>query len=202
MKKFTSLLICACVLITNLFVFTSCIHFKCDFSEEWSNDDDSHWHECTNGKCEKISDKESHLFNEGEIKVKATQEADGIRIQTCSTCNAKKEVPVLFTGLDWTEWELALSEEKFANFTYHEKAVVEYSGVQVISVAEYKFTENEIYASLTVAGSTSTDSASGLQAASTKKSMIESIQKMLKYGEFEYDRENKIYNLRRKGRSR
>jgi hypothetical protein len=195
MKKRVSLLLVACILITSLFTLTSCLHFKCEFSDEWSCDDSYHWHACTNEKCDKVSDKSAHSWGEGEITVKATQEADGVRTKTCSVCNTQKEETVVFTGLDWTEWNMVFSKENFANFTYHERALANYEGIQISTVAVYKFTETKVQVSLTVAGSTKTETASGLQAVATRDAMIKSIQDMLQYGEFEYDKENKVYNL-------
>ena len=196
MKKYISLLLVACILLTSLFTLSSCfLHIICDYSDEWTSDSTHHWHACLNADCDKISDKAEHTFGTSEVTRKATQEADGINTRTCSVCNYKDNSPIIFTGLSWTEWNEAFSEENFNNFTYHEKAIVQYSGIQVTTTAVYKFTETEVRVSVTAAGSTSTETASGLQAQATKKAMIESIQKMLQYSEFEYDREKKIYNL-------
>ncbi len=194
MKSYISLLLAACILLASIFTLTSCLH-KCEFSDEWTSDGISHWHVCTDEKCEEVSEKAEHTFNDGEITVKATQETVGVKTYTCSVCNDIKEESIAFTGLNEEEWNDIFSEEAFANFTYSEEAVVKYSGIEITTTALYKFTETKVYASLTMAGQTAEETATGLQAANTKKDMINSIKSMLKYGIFEYDAENKIYNL-------
>lgn len=194
MKKSASLLLIACILLTSIFTLTSCFH-NCEFSDEWTSDNISHWHVCSDEKCEEISNKAEHTWNEGEITVKATQEIVGVKTYTCSVCSDTKEESVAFTGLDEEEWNAVFSEESFVNFTYCEEAVVKYPGIEVTSTVLYKFTENKVYASVTAAGQTAEDTVSGIQAATTKRNLIDSIKSMLKYGEFEYDAENKVYNL-------
>lgn len=194
MKRRISLLLVACIILTSLMTLNSCFHF-CKFSEEWTHDGENHWHACTNPDCDKVEGLEQHSFDAGRITRKPTQEEDGVNTLTCTVCGGTKELTVLFNGLDWTDWNAAFSEASFANFTYQETAKASNSGITVVTTAIYKFTESEVFASMTVGGNTTSDTVSGLTAAATKKQMIESIQKMLEFGNFTYSRETKSYTL-------
>ena len=196
MKRFLSLALTVCMLFSSLLVLTGCFH-KCEFSEEWASDGSHHWHACTNEKCEEVSDKAEHDYDSGEITVKPTQEADGVMTHTCSVCNSKKESAVLFNGIDLAEWNAAFAEENFINFTYKERAYVDAQNVSAtaISLIIYKFTEDKVHVSITADGITKTDSATGPLAETTRVSLVKSIQDMVKYDNFTYDRETKSYTL-------
>ncbi len=196
MKRAISLLLIFCIILTNLVILTSCFHF-CKFSEEWTHDGENHWHACTNSKCTEVEGLQKHSFDAGEITSTATQEADGVMTYTCSVCNAKKESPILFNGLDQTEWDAAFAEDNFINFTYKERAYVDAQNVSAsaISLVIYKFTEDKVHVSITSGGVTKTDSATGPLAETTRANLVKSIQDMLKHGSFTYDRETKTYTL-------
>ena len=196
MKRFLSLVLTVCMLFSSLLVLTGCLH-KCEFSEEWASDGNHHWHSCTGKRCDKVSDKAEHVYDSGEITVKPTQEADGVMTQTCSVCNSKKDSDVLFNGLDSEEWSSAFAEENFINFTYKERAYINAQNVSAsaISLIIYKFNEDKVHVSITSDGITKTDSATGLIAETTRVSLIKSIQDMVKYDSFTYDRETKTYTL-------
>lgn len=195
MKKYISTLLFLSILLTSLFSLSSCFLHDYQLSDEWMSDEETHWRVCTNMFCDKISEQASHTYDVGEIIVKPTQETDGVMVRTCTVCDSKKEQTVLFTGLDWTEWNSAFSKQTLNNFTYKETAVVEYLGIQIQTVAVYKYTEDQVFVSLTAAGSTASDTLGGYEAEVTKNAMINSIQEMLQYNEFEYDRETKSYKL-------
>lgn len=196
MKRRISLLLVACIILTSLMSLTSCFHF-CKFSEEWTYDEEYHWHACTNPKCTEVEGLQKHSLDAGEITTKATQEADGVLTRTCSVCNAKTESPIIFHGLDYTGWSTAFAEENFINFTYKERAYVDAQNVSAsaISLLIYKFTEDEVHVSITSGGVTKTDSATGPVAETTRASLVKSIQDMLQFGIFTYDKETKTYNL-------
>nr|MBE6544478.1 hypothetical protein [Oscillospiraceae bacterium] len=194
MKKITSLILLTCVLITSVITLASCIH-ECEFTDEWTADESSHWHICSNEKCEEISDKSNHTWDEGSITTKATQEADGVKTFTCSVCNNTKKESVAFTGLSKEDWNEIFSQETFENFTYFEEVVVAATGIEVTTSALYKFTEDKVYCSFSAAGQTAEDTLTGFEATNTKKQMVDSILSVVKHEIFEYDAENKIYNL-------
>ena len=186
-----------CVLLATASILTSCFH-KCEFASEWSKDDTSHWHKCLKEKCEEISDKSDHVWNEGEITVKATQESDGVKTYTCSVCNHNKEEKVEFTGLSKSEWEEVFSSKTFLNFTYEEETVAEYEGVAITTVVKYKFTETpslRAQSIITVAGKSETQLYSSADASTLKYELLELIKSMSKYEKYKYDPENKVYKL-------
>jgi len=195
MKRYISLLLAICIILTSLFTLSSCFLHICRFSDEWSYDETHHWKACKNKNCEKISEKGEHAWGVGEVVKEATQEADGLSIRTCPTCNGEKEQVILYTGMTWSEWGEAFSDKNFENFTYVERADASYSGIQVSTITVYKFTENEVSASITVGSTTSSETASGSQAKAVKENLVKSIKDMLKYDEFEYDRDKKAYIL-------
>lgn len=194
MKKVTSLILGVCILLTGLFAFTSCFH-KCDFSGDWKADNLSHWHECASEECAEISDKADHVWNEGEITTKATQEADGTKTYTCEVCGTTRHEVVVFTGLSEEEWSEIFSEDIFDNFTYVEEAIVKGPGIEVSSTTVCKYTEKQVFVSLEMLGQKQNEFIGGEEAAATKKSMQKSIFSMVNYENYEYDAENKVYKL-------
>ena len=194
MKKITSLVLMACVLISSIFALTSCFH-TCEFEEAWSNDASYHYHACTNKNCEKMSDTAEHIWDDGVITTKPTQEKRGLMTFTCTECEYTRKEAVEFTGLDEEDWAAALTNATFANFTYVEEASVNSNGIEVSTVATYMFTEGKAYAAVTIGGKTTSDTATGDQADITRKDMARSIRTMLDHSEFTYDAEKKVYNL-------
>ena len=67
------------------------------YSENWSKDEDYHWHAATCGhNLEK--DKALHAWDRGVITHAATETREGIRTYTCSVCGATKEETIPATG--------------------------------------------------------------------------------------------------------
>ena len=194
MKKLTSLFLIICLLLTSSLLLTSCFH-ECEFTDEWAVDENSHWHACSDEKCEEIADKADHTWDEGKITTKATQESAGVKTYTCSVCAHTKTEAVAFAGLDEEDWNAALSAEVFTSFTYSEESVVTMTGFEMTTVATYEFTENTATLSMVIAGQSTEETITGQEAKETKEALIKSLQDMLKHGIFEYDAENKIYNL-------
>lgn len=60
------------------------------FSEEWSKDSDSHWHEATCKHTEEVSDKELHNWDEGTVTTEATCNSEGVKTLTCKVCDYTK----------------------------------------------------------------------------------------------------------------
>ena len=196
MKKITSLVLAACILLAVPFTFTSCFH-KCDFSGDWNADDLSHWHECTDEECDKaeIADKADHVWNEGEITAKATQEADGTKTYTCEVCRTTKPEVIEFTGFTGIEWNEIFSADTFDNFTYVEEATVKGEGFEISSISTYKCTATQGFVSIEMLGQKENQFFGGKEAEDKKKVMQYTLFEILKYKKFQYDAENKVYVL-------
>ena len=62
------------------------------FAEEWSFDNDYHWHAATCGHTELSADKGVHTWIDGEITVVATETVEGQMLQTCAVCGRTRTV--------------------------------------------------------------------------------------------------------------
>ena len=88
MKKRISILLTLCLLLSYCLALTLCdfiahyIH-ECQFTEQWTWDEDSHWHTCSFKYCNEISDKGLHDWDDGVITTKPTQDADDFRLRRC-----------------------------------------------------------------------------------------------------------------------
>ena len=60
----------------------------CSFGTEWKKDATDHWLEC---ECGETSEKAAHTWDEGEVTVEPTEEAEGKKVYTCSVCGQTKE---------------------------------------------------------------------------------------------------------------
>ncbi len=183
-----------CTLLVMSILLVSCAH-TCDFSSEWTKDENFHWHICTaDEECTEISDKAEHSWNEGEITTKATQEADGVKTYTCTVCAQTKEETVIFTGMSETEWNAAFAADSFKNFTYAEVATSEAPGMNVTGEALMKFTEDNAYQQSKIAGVVNEMYASTKdEAVSVKNTFINSLAAMINYSDYNYDAETKTY---------
>lgn len=196
MKKILSILLSACLLFTLCISLSSCFH-KCEFSEEWSKDESSHWHACIDEKCEETADKADHTWDNGKITTKATQEQDGVRTFTCTVCQHTKTEAVEFTGLSRTEWNAVFDSSVFENFTYRELSTTKSSGVTVESDVQYKFKKSLAWIKMTIAGATEQQSTSNTaQVNSLRTQLVDSIKGLAPYDSFEYDAETKTYKAK------
>lgn len=93
MKRYFVNILCALMLISCLFVFTSCKH-ECVFEQGFIHDGTYHWHECNEDYCEEQIDVSPHEFENGYCKV----------------CN--KQSRYFVTALQWED-ALDLFEENF-----------------------------------------------------------------------------------------
>ena len=93
MKRRTVLTVLALALMFVL-TLTACGGKKHTFSDEWKSDDSDHWHECTVKKHTDTTEKAGHTFDEGEITVAPTEEADGEKTLTCTVCGYRKTVSI------------------------------------------------------------------------------------------------------------
>ncbi len=58
------------------------------YSEDWSHDENEHWHECT--VCGDKTDTDTHTWDEGEITTDPTASNEGVKTYTCTLCSAVK----------------------------------------------------------------------------------------------------------------
>lgn len=57
------------------------------FADEWKNDGENHWHEC---RCGEKSELSAHTWNEGEITLAPTYDAEGVKTFKCTACEYSK----------------------------------------------------------------------------------------------------------------
>ena len=69
------------------------------YSSEWKYDETGHWHECS---CEVKSLITPHKWDDGEVKLEATEESTGIKLYTCIECGKTKEIEISIP-LEWVE---------------------------------------------------------------------------------------------------
>lgn len=72
-----------------------------DFSEDWTNDETSHWHICNKG-CSEVKDKAVHQWSDEKITKTATCTENGLKTYTCVCGKTKTEV-ISATGHSFSE---------------------------------------------------------------------------------------------------
>lgn len=193
MKKLLSVLLIVSMLFLMSAMLASCGH-TCTFSDAWTGDATHHWHACTNEKCELVADKAEHIWDEGKITTKATQEADGVKTFTCTACAQTKTESVVFTGMTEADWNAAFADSVFENFVYTEVGEVEGTGFSMETETIYKFTEDDAWVKMTIAGQSEESYAPGKTEANAARSqMISSIKAISPYAKYSYDAESKTY---------
>ena len=193
MKKFLSILLAACLLVSMSVMLASCGH-KCEFAEEWSKDENSHWHECTGEDCTEIADKADHTWDEGKITTKPTQEADGVKTFTCTACEQTKTEAVAFTGMTEEEWNAAFDAAVFENFVYTEKATVKGNGMTIDTESTYKFTKDNAWIKMVMYGQTVEQFApSKADAIELRDETVASIKDITAFAKYKYDAATKTY---------
>ena len=75
-----------------------------DYAKEWSNNETDHWKEC---KCGDKADVASHTYGEWTTTKEATEETEGSKYHTCTTCSYKETVniPVLSHTHSFGDWK-------------------------------------------------------------------------------------------------
>ncbi len=195
MKRICSIALALCLMLSALAAFTSCLH-TCQFSTDWSKDATSHWHACTGKDCEEIADKENHVWNEGVITTAPTQEADGVKTFTCSVCGQTTTEAVAFTGLSEAEWLLMTKKEAFENVTYTQITLVKATGIEVTTTSSIAFTKDAVFMTTESAGQTDSQYIPGAEEANAgRSSILEHLKPLLKYNNYDYDKESKTYKL-------
>lgn len=193
MKKLLSVLLIVSMLFLASAMLASCGH-TCVFSDAWTGDATHHWHACTNEKCELVADKAEHIWDEGKITTKATQEADGVKTFTCTVCAKTKTESVAFTGMTGADWNAAFANSVFENFAYNETATIDATGFSMETETIYKFTEDDAWVKMTMAGQSEESYApSKSEANALRKAMVASIKEMTPYVRYTYDAASKTY---------
>ena len=72
------------------------------YGSEWSKDENSHWHECTNPGCPdktgSVKDKAAHTYDGGKVTTPATGTTQGVKTYTCTVCGNTKTESIPATG--------------------------------------------------------------------------------------------------------
>lgn len=110
MKRKTIFTFCAIalMLVLSLSVLTACNKNKHNFSSEWKNDEQYHWHECTTKKHTDTTEKIPHVFTWTE-KTPAGVHTDKVEKGVCE-CGYETERTISGTathtyGTEWTKDE-------------------------------------------------------------------------------------------------
>lgn len=93
MKRKSIFTFCAIALmfVLSLSVLTACNkNGKHNFAEEWSNDENHHWHACADKGCKETKDKAEHSWDGGNVTVEPTTEKEGAMVYTCAVCRREK----------------------------------------------------------------------------------------------------------------
>jgi len=196
MKKFISIVLAFCMLLSLGTLLSSCGH-DCVFSEDWTKDATSHWHACTHEGCTETADKAEHIWDEGQITTKATQEAEGVKTFTCTTCGQTKTEAVAFTGLSEEDWNIALSEYTFENVTYEESAT---SSLGIDSgTIKYKLNKDLVWIKNRAVGAPTTQRyTEPAQIEAIRRALVDSIRDIAPYEHYQYDAETKTYKATKK----
>lgn len=67
----------------SVYAFVADEEHTCTFSEDWTNDKNGHWHECT---CGKTTEAEPHTAGGWITDIRATASEDGHRYKACTVC--------------------------------------------------------------------------------------------------------------------
>ena len=97
----------ALMLVLSLSVLAACNKNKHNFSSEWKNDEQYHWHECVTKKHTDVADKADHTFDAGVVTKDPTEAEEGVKTFTCTVCGYQKTeaVPKLGHTFDMNKWK-------------------------------------------------------------------------------------------------
>jgi len=105
MKKILAVVFVAFAAVMCL-TLVSCGH-ECEFKPEWSKDATHHWYDCADEECELVSDIAEHTWDNGEVTVSPTKDAEGVRTFTCKVCGYSKTEAIAkcVYSTDWSKNE-------------------------------------------------------------------------------------------------
>ena len=104
MKKRLIVLVSSLTLILLVTLLSGCTS-ECDhkFKDEWTSDEFSHWHACTNEECKTKKDSESHVWGDAVVTTEPTCTEYGIATRTCIVCEATMADPVAKKAHDYED---------------------------------------------------------------------------------------------------
>ena len=165
-KSLFTILAIALMFVLSLSVLTACDKNKHNFSSEWKNDEQYHWHECTTKKHTDTTKKTPHVFTWTE-KTPAGVHTDKVEKGVCE-CGYETERTISGTathtyGAEWKKdatghWHESTCDAKapthdvmksdFAAHTFDEGVVTKPEGYGVVgekkftcTVCEYSYTQ-------------------------------------------------------------
>ncbi len=205
MKKLLSITLILCLLLSLSTTLVSCGN-RCKFSTEWSKDSTSHWHACTKEGCTEISDKADHTWDEGKTNVEATPDEDGEKTFTCTVCSQTKTEAYKFAGISKAEWNAAIADKLFENFSYKAYSIITKVTTKVpnanttetvktkeISEYTYKFTKDSASCQKITSDGTSNKMYDPAEVNYIRDMIISDIKSIANYNHYKYDAETKTY---------
>ena len=87
LKKLLVLCLLACVVVAVSSCFILDNHV---YVEDWTYDENGHWHSCVVDGCSSKSEEAVHTYDAGEVITPATEEAEGVISYTCTVCGYAK----------------------------------------------------------------------------------------------------------------
>lgn len=87
-------IVLACVVVVGItcaIVLPIALKHEHTYSEEWSSDENNHWHKATCNHDVK-NDESAHTFDDGLVTTEPTETQNGVKTFTCTVCGYKKNV--------------------------------------------------------------------------------------------------------------
>ena len=113
--------------LVTLFMAASCKHepepeHSHTISEEWSFDNDYHWHAASCNIAEHNADRAAHMWDAGVVTTPATATADGEKKYTCTVCGfiRTESIPAAHEHVypdDWSYRQVAGNVQKYKTCT-------------------------------------------------------------------------------------
>ena len=137
MKKFLTIVSCLVLTLIATITLAGCGH-KCEFSEEWTAGELTHYHACLDEKCTKIADETAHNFSlkvesESYLSQSATNSTNAVYFYSCE-CGAKGtetfEVQKQELVLDLSNIEVVAKHNKTYDAFYVPAITAESLGLQ------------------------------------------------------------------------
>ena len=77
---------------------TVVVNVSHEYAEEWTEGDDTHWHECA---CGEIVDETEHIYGEWEVTTEPTCTESGEKQRICTECGHVDKDTIAAKGHDW-----------------------------------------------------------------------------------------------------
>jgi len=95
LKRFFAICLCLVIPVMLCSCGDESKHTEHTYSQEWSSNDEQHWHTCTENGCDVIDSKANHTWDNGTV-------SGHKKVFKCTVCEKTKEEPV--PHLPATEW--------------------------------------------------------------------------------------------------